>query len=340
MKGNMFWKFAYLCCALTGILAGYGIVSLAGVKENRDTKDSTLVREAGDSVFFDTEQELTVPVPTVIRAAEPEILPTETFTPTPVPTPAVTPAETIAPTEIPQSFDVLPEVPEITLIPEETASGGQEEVAVPEEKLPSLASHWIGRENTAGGQPGKDEVSEASEKNPKNDVQPEQEEIQETFTYPAKIFGQTPVINRSDGYVSYFEFCYDLIAMVEQEVAARGLNMNVLMTKFAVKALLCGVDIEKLDINAAIPRRLAALCLWLAAQVLNEGGCDTSSQSVLGYVTDISVCSSSEKKAIAYLYEQGVVKGYQAAGQRFYPSDGLKTEDGKAWLSALKQCWE
>jgi len=321
MKGSMFWKFAYLCCALTGILAGYGIASLTEANESRSTKDNTLVREAGDSVFFDTEQEAEVPAKILPTTPSPTMLPPVTLTPTPTPAPAAIPAETIAPTETPPAIDVLPEVPEITLIPEETASAGQTEVPAQAEELPSLAGHWKGME----GLP---------------EILPQQEEVQETITYPAKIFGQTPVINRSDGYVSYFEFCYDLIAMVEQEVAARGLNINVLMTKFAVKALLCGVDIEQLDINAAIPRRLAALCLWLAAQVLNESGCETSSRSAGRYVTDISACSSSEKKAIAYLYEQGIVKGYQVAGQRFYPSDGLKTETGKAWLSAVKQCWK
>ena len=136
------------------------------------------------------------------------------------------------------------------------------------------------------------------------------------------------------------ELAYDLIAMLEPEVEARGMNMNTLLTKFALKAFLCGVDIEKLDINAPIPRRLAALCLWLAAQVLNESGCDTSAKSAGGYVTDISKCSKAEKKAIAYLYEQGIVKGYQIAGQQFFPDAGLKTGTGTEWLSGAKRCWK
>ena len=123
-------------------------------------------------------------------------------------------------------------------------------------------------------------------------------------------------------------------------VNAKGLNMNSLLTKFAIKALFCGVDIEQLDINAPIPRRLAALCLWLAAQVLNESGCDTSAKSAGAYVTDISGCSASERKAIAYLYESGILKGYQVQGQKFYPEAGLKTEAGNNWLAAVKQCWK
>jgi hypothetical protein len=85
---------------------------------------------------------------------------------------------------------------------------------------------------------------------------------------------------------------------------------------------------------------LAALCLWLAAQVLNENGSETSSKSAAGYVTDIAGCSSSERKAIAYLYESGILKGYQVSGQRFFPEEGLKTETGTTWLSAVKHRWK
>ena len=99
-------------------------------------------------------------------------------------------------------------------------------------------------------------------------------------------------------------------------------------------------DIEQLDINAPIPRRLAALCLWLAAQVLNESGCATSSKGAGAYVTDISGCSASERKAIAYLYESGILNGYQVKGQMFYPEAGLKTEAGNSWLLAVKQRWK
>ena len=116
--------------------------------------------------------------------------------------------------------------------------------------------------------------------------------------------------------------------------------MNTLLAQFVIKALFCGVDIEKLDINAPIPRRLAALCLWLAAQVLNETGSHTSAKSAETYVTDISGCTASEKKAVAYLYESGIIKGYQVSGQHFYPQEGLKTEEGNSWLAAVKQRWK
>jgi len=337
MKGSFLWKLAYVFCALAGILAGYGIVSLAGAKEYKPdsiTKDSTLSPDSRTNVFFNEEPDIPVQTATPV--------PTLASTATPIPTAA--PTETQAPSPIPESIEILPEAPEITLIPEEIVSAGQAGASIQTELLPSLGSQWVGMGTSTWTQQELPEVQNVAMETPKEQEETDsnlpQAETQEAFTYPAKIFGQTPVINRSDAYVSYFEFCYDLIAMVESEVQARGLNMNALMTKFALKALFCGVDIEQLDINAPIPRRLAALCLWLAAQVLNENGCDTSSQSAERYVTDISSCSASERKAIAYLYELGVVKGYQVAGQRFYPQDGLKTEAGKLWLSGIKQCWK
>jgi len=139
--------------------------------------------------------------------------------------------------------------------------------------------------------------------------------------------------------VTYFEFAYDLIAMVEPEVKNRGLNMNSMLAKFAIKALLYGVDVNGLDINAAIPKREAALCLWISAQLLEESGTSTTAKSAQKYVTDIKGCSSAERKAVAYLYEQGILAGYNVSGQKFYPDAGLKTKDGDTWLSKVKQLW-
>ena len=320
MKGSLLWKLMYIFCALAGLLAGYGIFTLTGQKEiepNEITKDNTLLREAGDSVFFDKEEE-------VIKESE---LPEESPT-VEIPSPTVEPPKSTMPSVTPEPAEPVnvlpkePEPPEITPAPVET-------IRTPADLMPSLASQWV--------------LHEAPELPPapvSSATASEQVEKVETITYPAKIFGQVPVINRSDAYVSYFEFAYDLIAMLEPEVERRGLNMNSLLTKFALKALFCGVDIEKLDINAPIPRRLAALCLWLAAQVLGEGGSETSAKSARKYVTDIEGCSSSEKKAVAYLYEQGILKGYQVPGQSFYPDAGLQTESGTVWLSRVKQCWK
>ena len=322
MKGSLLWKFMYLFCAMAGILAGYGIFSLTG------TKDNTLVRKSGDSVFFDAEKEempetvISEPLSVTVTPVVPT--PTEKAKVVDLPQPTLAPVEiSVAPT-----VTILPkatEIPAVTVSPKVTEAPAD----VSEDKLPSLGRQWASTGETVPKLP-ETPVAEPAQESPAT----------QALTYPAKIFGQVPVLNRSDTYVSYFEFAYDLIAMMEPVVSARGLSMNSLLTKFAVKALFCGVDIEKLDINAPIPRRLAALCLWLAAQVLNESGCDTSSKSAGAYVTDISGCSASERKAIAYLYESGILKGYQVPGQMFYPEAGLKTEAGNNWLTAVIQCWK
>ena len=400
MKGSLLRKSMYLFCAMAGMLAGYGIVTFHTAKENIDnTKDNTLIRENGDSVFFaeenvetkqleilimptqnsteqigkfsksfSTEQiSVTSELPSMLQ---PQIL-SETISSSsqniPEPTltlsiqmqdlPEDTVTQTLAPIEVSTATDKLVSIsnsissaPEMTqssetsinLTPPVTPPVTPEPSVLPimpipsmpekntdssEDNLPSLGVQWIsGRQNIP-------QVTLSS-------ITPKQETpAEEVITYPVQIFGQVPVINRSDAYVSYFEFSYDLITMLEPIVEARGQNMNSLLTKFVIKALLCGVDIEKLDINAPIPRRLAALCLWLTAQMLNESGCDISAQSAEGYVADITGCSASEKKAVAYLYESGILNDTQISGGHFYPTEGLKTEDGKAWLSAVKQYW-
>ena len=255
-----------------------------------------------------------------------------------------------------------PEVSAITKTEEsrnavQVSSKTQEEMGTPTEspaseptvtvgsaELPSLAGRLaIGRKNNepAPSLSGAPVLTGSASETPKTaDATVENpEQTIETFTYPMEIFGQVPVINRSDAYMSYFEFCYDLINMLEPVVEQQGRSMNALLTRFAIKALFSGVDIEQLNINAPIPRRQAALVLWLAAELLSEQGTATSSKSAQSYVTDILGCSSSEKKAIAYLYEEGIISGYNTAGQKFYPDAGLKTESGNAWLLKIKQCW-
>ncbi|MBP3579380.1 MAG: hypothetical protein J6K15_14860 [Lachnospiraceae bacterium] len=329
MKGSLLWKFMYLFCAMAGILAGYGVFTLInsdGAKPNTITKDNTLVREAGDSVFFDAEEEK-IKQPEVSESPTQESITQE---------PAIAVIPSLTPEVVPHKITVTPTVtpvPVVTQVPagsfHDSGTSSTDTSEIPLDRLPSLGLQW-----TAVGE----KVPELSVPSVTPVIQENQ--AAEVITYPAKIFGQTPVINRSDTHVSYFEFCYDLVSMMESEVAARGLNMNALMTKFALKALFCGVDIEKLDINAPIPRRLAALCLWLAAQVLNESGCDTSAKSAGTYVTDISGCTASEKKAVAYLYESGILDGFQKPGQKFYPDAGLQTGSGSKWLTEVKKCWK
>jgi len=336
MKGSLLWKFMYLFCAMAGILAGYGVFTLTnsdGAKQNTNTKDNTLVRKAGDSVFFDADEEKTEQ-PEISESSTQESItqePVLAVIPSLAPNPDVP-----VPTKHPGNATVLPSAtpsPKVSLPPVVSYNiselPGTEGMDASEDKLPSLGMFW----NVA-----QEEIPELTV--PSITQIPQEHQAAEAITYPVKIFGQTPVINRSDAYASYFEFCYDLVSMMESEVAARGLNMNALMTKFALKALFCGVDIEKLDINAPIPRRLAALCLWLAAQVLNESGCDTSAKSAGTYVTDISACTTSEKKAVAYLYESGILEGFQKPGQKFYPDAGLQTGSGSKWLTAVKKCWK
>lgn len=334
MKGSFLWKLMYVFCALAGVLAGYGVFSLANaddIKPNVNTKDSTLVRESGDSVFFDGEKEVgqktSLESTSISQDTEsPKVLPTSEPTVTPTPTPAAQ----VRPVPSPH-ITAEPQIPEPTILPEPEV--GHAVVTPQPGNMPSLAERWAETGVVMLPTPSPVNTSSVPE-----GTQPDM--ATETLTYPAEIFGQVPVINRSDAYVSYFEFAYDLIAMLEPQVKARGLNMNSLLTRFAIKALFCGVEIEQLDINAPIPRRLAALCLWLTAQVLNEDSSDITAKSAQKYVTDIGGCSNAEKKAVAYLYELGILKGYQTPGQKFYPDAGLKTESGSIWLSGIKQCWE
>ncbi len=178
-------------------------------------------------------------------------------------------------------------------------------------------------------------VEKVGEQNKIIDTKTESEQV---FTYPTEIFGQTPIVNRSDDYVTYFEFALDLIDTVEPEVKQKGLSETALFAKFVVKALICGVDVKKIQINTPISRSEAALALWLTAQIMEEKG--SSTVGGISYITDLENCSSSEKKAIAYLYEQGVLSGYQTAGQTFLPSKALRTKEGEDWMAKIKQCWK
>lgn len=321
----------YVFCAVAGGLTGFGICQMTGEQEieykteqELVTEDNTPVPEQEEGVFFVAEE------------ITPVVTPEPTFPPV-----TETAEEQRGKKEenlSAQKAEPVPaEMPVIAEAPVVTESPLQEEktVVTEETMLPSLGMLL------AGGETGFS-AAETTEEGmvPETRQAPHETPVLQTVTIPAKIFGQTPVLNPSDTYVSYFEFCYDLISRMEPKVQEKGLNMNILLTKFALKALLCGVDVEKLDINAPIPRRQAALCLWLAAQVLNENGTDTSAKSAEKYVTDISGCSSSEKKAIAYLYEQGIVKGFLTEEQRFYPSDGLGTKDGSTWLDGVVRCWK
>lgn len=343
MKGSLLWKLMYLFCALTGCLAGYGIFYLANgqdIKPNTITKDNTLVRESGDGVFFDGINEYYVlpAVPVVpTEPAEPEspaglgqapvtAAPLEPGTGRIEPDMAEPGAAGTEPDMAdPGAAGTEPGVlPTVTVVPENQDTAKETSGDI----LPPLSSQWEDAVPTVFPTPAATLTPSTA-----------QNEAEETITYPYEIFGQVPVVNRSDATVTYFEFAIDLINAMEPEIQQRGLNMNTLLMKFVVKALFCGVDVEDLNINAPIPRRQAALCLWLAAQLLDEPGTGTSSKTAQAYVTDLGGCSGSEKKAVAYLYEQGFIAGYQVTGQRFYPDSSLGTEAGNTWISRAKQCW-
>jgi len=344
VKGTILAGLFYVFCAVSGCFAGFGICRVESTREtepieqNISTEDNTLVSKEENGVFFDEAIVGAVsPMPTVAVSPEPR----QDATEEPVDAAVSATEEENMPIKTP----VIAETPLITDVPLQ-----EEEVTVSEGNiLPSLGMLFAGGETAKLPEDGGNktetteqgqEPNETPEPQTTTDVDTLETPVLQTVTIPAKIFGQTPVLNPSDAYVSYFEFCYDLIARMEPKVQEKGMNMNVLLTKFALKALLCGVDVEKVDINAPIPRRQAALCLFLAAQVLNEKGTDTSQKSAEKYVADISDCSSPERKAIAYLYEQGIIKGYQVAGQKFYPSEGLKTKDGSEWLAGTVRCWK
>ena len=340
MKGSILGKWMYVTCALAGCLIGCWLFTLAEteIKSNTITEDNTLSGKSGDSVFFDEKKEVTIaPVPTgkAVNETAMDIVQQEEIQPTVTVVPTQPPAPVEA-AELAESSVAMQTEEKET---KKEAVTGQAVITVVPDSMPSLASQWALNRPETMPEPEKIaevRVAEREEIKEKDSMQ----EVAEVITYPVEIFGQVPVLNRSDAYVSYFEFTYDLVTMMESEVKQRGMNMTALMTKFAVKALFCGVDIEQLDINAPIPREQAALTLWLAAGLLGEKGSDTSAKTAQTYVTDLGGCSSSEKKAVAYLYEQGIVPGYNKAGQQFYPDAGLKTEAGNAWLYNVKQRWQ
>lgn len=162
----------------------------------------------------------------------------------------------------------------------------------------------------------------------------------EAVTYPVQIFGQTPVVDRTDEYVTYFEFAMDLISVAEGEIRQKNLNEAALFSRFMLKALFCGIDIRSIKINEPIPRDQAALAIYLAAELMDKKGTGTSAKSAGEYVTDMDGCTSFEKKAIAYLYEQGTEDGYQVDGQAFLPDHSLSEKDAGVWMERIRECWK
>ena len=345
MMGNFKWILVYIFCAFAGILTGCGISYLTrqqNMEFNKSTKDNTLVRESGDSVFFDEEKKEVTEGENSSEAEELERMFQIAATIYPEPTPIIILEPKKAPmekaeTEIKETEQgqVLPTgtpVPTITSEPEVPLS--LSEALKGKKTLQEEISNAVLRETIEepSGQLADSVVVSQEEVSV--------EDAAQVITYPAEIFGQVPRVNQTDAYVTYFEFALNLVEAIQPLVKAKGLSEPALCAEFVVKALVYGVDVQKLDINDPISRAEAALVLWLAAGILDEPGSATSAKSAEGYVTDIGSCSGAEKRSVAYLCEQGFLSGYELNGQRFYPEENLETEDGNRWLRTVKQCWK
>lgn len=379
MKKQFLEKLLITFCVMLGCMTGYGVVRFTEIGGGNiyniisHTEDNTLDKEK-DGVFFSSKEEAKKLIVESQKDAQVEYIALELVTgeeelhnnekELEI---AISPTITAEPLEIVeekqttgQALLVTPiEEPDLDLEEDrEEVSKKQEESEEKTEEKTWKANQIIAKaikdkveeikidETVKTEERSEEQLRETKERTEKEDIPievtmiPEEPQLAQAFTYPTEIFGQTPVINRSDEYVTYFEFALDLIETVEAEVKAKGLNETALFAKFVVKALFCGVDVKAIKINEPISRSEAALALWLTAQVMEEKGTKTSATSNMSYVTDLGNCSSSEKKAIAYLYEQGVISGYQISGQTFLPSDDLETKDGTAWMTKIKQCWK
>ncbi len=331
-----------LCCICGGVYAGYGISSFAltpGAElENKKEDKVSETEYKKEAISYETD------------------MVTKESTPAPGKEDGV--LFTISGQE---EKEIILSVPDVEIkvqekvVAEETL---QEEKTSENLHETTVESHVVEEEKVIvkeenGEKPSKT-VTEAVSKVTEQDAvqtaeQPENTEIAKTaeqpeaspvITYPMEIFGQVPVENRSDAYVSYFEFALDMVQMLQPEIKQRGLSETGLFTEFALKALFCGIDVKNLRINDPISRKEAALALWLAADVLEHPVSNTKAADVKNYASDVSSCSLSEKKAIVCLYKAGVVKKNGTGAERFRPTENLQTKDGETWILRMKQCWK
>lgn len=329
MKSGFDARGMMIICAVAGCLAGFGIdtwLQKNPQKQDETAKDNTLLREEYDGVFFDEEISGEFPVPTQRMTPVPSVEPSQA-----VPSPTTRQETEISFTAIPTP-EVLQTDAGITPVPVTTAPT---QTTIPVTITPTPAMELI--------TPTKAPAVEIPQLTPavptETPVITPIQKGQEVFTYPTEIFGQTPVVNRSDEYVTYFEFAMDLIESVEEEIQQKNLNEVTLFTKFMLKALFCGIDIQSLKINDPIPRAQAALALHLAAEVMGKKGTGTTAWSAGKYVMDIGGCSLNEKKAVAYMYEQGIESGYRVSGQYFYPENSLKEAEAAVWFARVRESW-
>lgn len=317
MRSNRYLMAFWIICMAAGSVFGYGIYHLersdkAPVTEQEEERDSSVTRmPIGEAELHPNETITVTPTAAVLQNAlkvteAPTAAITPTVTPTAAITPIVTPTAAITPIVTPTDVITPTVTPSAAIIPTAAPTATVIPTVTPTVTITSTVPT---------------------------------PEKSETISYPAKIFGQTPRVDRSDSDASYFEFALDLIRLLEPEIEAKNKNATVLFTRFVLRALFCGVDIKSIQINDPIPRRQAALAIYLAAEIIGKSGTDTTAVSAEHYVMDINACSATEKKAIAYLYEQGIEEGYRISGQQFYPEKSLREEDAAAWIQILQQKW-
>lgn len=316
MRSSRYLVAFWILCIVAGSIFGYGIYHKKRLDKVPETEP--ISREEPSATMTPIEPSDSLPgenvaITSIVPTCQPLAKPTEF--------PTVSP--TVAPTRMPMTAVTLPATPTATATPTVTA--------LPKLTGTPTATPTIIVKPTAVARATATPIAVPTET-----ISDEEE----TISYPARIFGQTPQVDRSDSYVTYFEFSMDLIRILEPEIEAKNKNITVLLTRFVLRALFCGIDIKSIQINEPIPREQAALAVYLAAEIMGKSGTDTTEASAEFYVTDIKKCSSMEKKAIAYLYEQGIEEGYQISGQKFYPEKSLEEEASAAWILRLQQKWE
>lgn len=246
--------------------------------------------------------------PAVERTPTPAPVPTlspgpaPTLTPEPSRVPTLTPSPVPVPTTVPEQS-----TPEPTAVPEQNTL---EPTAVPDTPTPSV------------------------------EPSPAPTPPSELETAFIKLLGQTPEVNMEDEIVTYYEFATGMLAAVEPGVKASGKTPENLLTAFGLRLMLGGVDVNKIDINAPILRKDAALFLWYAAQTIGFTSAQTELPDTAAFVADISDCTPAEQKAVAYLYANGYESGNQVKGQKFRPTEALSKEESAAWQQISMELWQ
>ena len=356
--GKIFWRLFLLLCAVTGCIAGYGVDNLIGEMRMGELAEARLEelqaeKENPDTKLWQPEKEEMLQ-PEIIPIAENRpVAETQEMSGIPI----VNAKDNTSDQKVDGVFFNVHQEKEIAegenLAAEAEKVIGQDSfVASPEPMVPQEAAAKE-KEDSGASSPmklsavltGAQEeayLPESTQEIPEEkqiELELSKEEPKAVITYPAEIFGQTPIVNRNDEYMTYFEFVLDLMEMVQPKIKARGLNEAVLIAKFTAKALVYGVDVSRIKINAPIPRSQAALALWIAAQVMEEKGTDTTTAQGMAYASDLGRSSAAIKKAVAYLYRESIATDDAGERGRFSPEKHLSEIDGTQWIAQAKRCW-